>query len=30
MAMAVSASGKTFVVARYSPQGNYRGEYPYW
>ena len=29
MAMAVSASGKTFVVARYSPQGNYRGEYPY-
>ena len=29
MAMAVSASGKTYVVARYSPKGNYRGEYPY-
>jgi len=29
MAMAVSKSGKTFVVARYSPGGNYVGEYPY-
>ncbi len=29
MAMAVSASGKTYVVARYSPGGNYKGEYPY-
>tara|TARA_B100001057_G_scaffold129724_1_gene128822 strand:- start:3076 stop:3618 length:543 start_codon:yes stop_codon:yes gene_type:complete len=29
MAMAVSASGKTFVVARYTPKGNYSGEYPY-
>ena len=29
MAMAVSKSGKTYVVARYSPGGNYVGEYPY-
>ena len=29
MAMAVSSSGKTYVVARYSPAGNYSGEYPY-
>jgi hypothetical protein len=29
MAMAVSASGKTYVAARYSPAGNYVGEYPY-
>ena len=29
MAMAVSGSGKTYVAARYSPQGNFVGEYPY-
>ena len=29
MAMAVSDSGKTYVVARYSPQGNFVGEFPY-
>ena len=29
MAMAVSSSGKTYVVARYSPQGNFVGEFPY-
>ena len=29
MALAVSKSGKTFVVARYSPPGNYVGETPY-
>ena len=29
MAMAVSNSGKTYIVARYSPSGNFRGEYPY-
>ena len=30
MAMAVSDSGKTYVVARYSPQGNFVWEFPYW
>ena len=29
MAMAVSGSGKTYVAARYSPQGNFVGQYPY-
>ena len=29
MAMAVSSSGKTYVAARYSPAGNFVGEYPY-
>ena len=29
MAMAVSSSGKTYVAARYSPQGNFVGQYPY-
>ena len=29
MALAVSKSGATYVVARYSPPGNFVGETPY-
>ena len=29
MALAVSKSGATYVVARYSPPGNWQGEKPY-
>jgi hypothetical protein len=29
IALARSSSGKEYIVARYSPPGNYFGEYPY-